>query len=428
MAIILKNATFIDWESLDFSDTNLYIKPGEKGGVKFVGDIDGHGLSKNDQVIDCKGKLITKSFGAGHIHVYSALARGMPPPVKKPENFTEMLKYVWWTLDKCLDKETIEASALATAIACAKAGATFVIDHHASPNFINGSLEVIANAFEKIGIGHLLCYEVTDRDGLDKARQGLEENDNYLYSRQGLVGLHASFTIGNKTIKKAAEIMEKYNSGVHIHVAEDMFDQVHCLENYNKRIIERLNDYGLLNSSKTLLIHCLHIEEFERELLRNSSAYVVQNSESNLKNKAGYFNSYGLDENRIMLGTDGVHGDMLRSAKTSFFVGQDFDNIDFAETYRRFRNINRYIEKNGFKGDGENNLVVLDYDSPTPINKDNFLKHFVFGIKSNHILHVISDGKLIVKDRVLQTVDEEEILSFTREQAKRLWRKMEETG
>ena len=425
MSIILKNATFIDWESLEFAHTNLLVEQGATGKIKFIDNFDDVTVSGEDTVIDCSGKLVTKSFGVGHIHVYSALAKGMPPPVKKPQNFPEILKYIWWTLDKALDKETIEASALATALACAKAGATFAVDHHASPNSIKGSLEIIANAFDKIGVGHLLCYEVTDRDGIVNAQEGLEETDSYLASRQGLVGMHASFTVGNDTMEKAAQIMQKHNSGAHIHVAEGIYDQEHCLENYNKRVVERLNDYGFLGSAKTILGHCIHIEEHERELLRNSGAYVVQNTESNLKNKVGYFNALGLDEKRILLGTDGMHSDMLQSAKAAFFVGQSFDIIDFGSAYLRFRNIHRYIDKNGFCGDGENNLVVLDYDSATPVNKDNFLGHFTFGIKSNHVLHVISDGRLIVKDRIIQTVDEGEVLGFTKEQAERLWKKME---
>ncbi len=428
MAIILKNATFVDWESLEFTDTNIFIEPGETGKLKIFNNDDDITVSGEDEVIDCSGKLVTKAFGVGHIHVYSALAKGMPPPIKKPENFPEILKYIWWTLDRSLDKTTIEASALATAMACAKAGATFAIDHHASPNFIDGSLDVIAKAFDKVGVSHLLCYEITDRYGIDKTQQALEESDSYLLYRQGLVGMHASFTVGNDTMEKAAGIMEKHDSGAHIHVAEGIYDQEHCLKNYSKRVVERLNDYGFLKSSKTILGHCIHVEERERELIRNSNVYIVQNTESNLKNRVGYFHSTGLDNNCIILGTDGMHTDMLQSSKAAFFYGQGVDNIDFGTAYQRFRNIHRYINKNGFLGDGENNLVVLDYDTPTPINKDNFLGHFAMGIKSNHVLHVISDGKMIVKDRELQTVDEEEVLSFTRKQAKRLWNKMKETA
>ncbi len=249
MSILLKNATYINWETLEFTKTHILLEDGLDGKASFIDQLPESDETYN--VLDCEGKFVTKSFAVGHHHVYSALSRGMPAPKKSPSDFTEVLKYIWWNLDKALDKEMIEASALATAIACAKAGATFVIDHHASPNFIEGSLDVIAKAFESVGLSHLLCYEITDRDGQDKAEKGLLETDNYLRENQGLVGLHASFTVGNDTLRKSVDLMEKHNSGIHIHVAEDAFDQNHCQENYNKRVVERMNDYGILNSSKT---------------------------------------------------------------------------------------------------------------------------------------------------------------------------------
>jgi cytosine/adenosine deaminase-related metal-dependent hydrolase len=423
MALILKNATFINWKTLEFRNCHILAMEGRDAPVFLFDDLDEMEISANDQILDCQGKLVTKSFAVGHHHVYSALARGMGAPKKNPSNFYEILQYIWWTLDKALDKEMIEASALATAIACAKAGSTFVIDHHASPNFIEGSLEIIAKAFEKVGISHLLCYEITDRDGLQKAQKGLDETEYYLKNRQGLVGLHASFTVGDDTLKKAVALAEKYNSGIHVHVAEDKYDQEHCLEKYGKRVGERFSEVGVLQFSKTILGHCLHISEDQRELIRQSPAFVVQNTESNLNNNVGYFSSAGLGES-IMLGTDGMHSDMLRSAQAAFFVGQAFDKIGFSEAYQRFRMVHQYLALNGFTGDGDNNLVVLDYDSPTEINQENFLGHFIFGFSSRHVCHVISDGKLIVKEGIIQTVDEAEMLQFTREQSLRLWERM----
>ena len=424
MAIILKNATFINWETLEFSETNILVEEGEGKPVKFVKSSDQVQAGLNDLTIDCTGKYVTKSFAVGHHHVYSALARGMPAPAKNPQNFREILQYIWWNLDKALDKESIEASALATAMACAKAGATFAIDHHASPNSIEGSLEIISKAFDKVGVSHLLCYEITDRDGMQKAEQGLAENERHLENNQGLVGVHASFTVSDETLIKAASLVEKYNTGVHMHLAEDLHDQEHCLENYGKRVTERLRESGLLNSAKTILVHGLHLSEAEREIIYESKAWIAQNMESNLKNKVGYFNGEGLDSNRIMLGTDGMHSDMLQSAKAAFFAGQKQDNINYASAYQRLRNVHRYLSSNGFKGDGENNLMVLNYDSPTPFSQENFLGHFIFGLRSNHVEHVISTGKLIVKDRRLQNIDEQEALRFTKKQAERLWRKL----
>jgi cytosine/adenosine deaminase-related metal-dependent hydrolase len=421
--IILKNATYIDWQSLDFSVKNILIEEGIDKKISFIDNSDQRLTDNNNEIINCTDKLVTKSFGIGHHHVYSALSRGMGAPKKNPENFNEILKYIWWTLDKCLDKDMIEYSALTTAIASAKAGSTFVIDHHASPFAVEGSLEIIAKAFEKVGVSHLLCYEISERDGMDIAQKGLDESENYLKDYQGLVGLHASFTVGNNTLKKAVALMNNYNSGIHVHVAEDLSDQGHCLKTYGKRVVTRLHELGALNSSKTILGHCLHLDNNEKDLIKNSPVWVVQNMESNLNNRVGYFSGEGLGDN-LMLGTDGMHSDMLQSAKFAFFAGQHTDNIGYDTAYQRFRNVHNYLNINKFKGDGENNLVVLDYKSPTPLNKDNFYGHFLFGFNSAMVTDVISDGKLIIKNRIMQTVNEDEILKQSRELAKKLWKKM----
>jgi cytosine/adenosine deaminase-related metal-dependent hydrolase len=424
MSILLKNATFIDWKTLDFSQVNIFIEQG-KNEIQFPDKTD-HLVNNHDtEVLDCTGKFVTKSFGVGHHHAYSALARGMGSPSKKPENFYEILKNVWWTLDKCLDPEMIEYSALVTAIACAKAGSTFVIDHHASPFAINGSLEIIAKAFDRVGISHLLCYEVSDRDGVKYKQEGLDETESYLKDHQGLVGLHASFTVNNDTLEQAVELMNRFNSGIHIHVAEDQYDQDFCLRKYGKRVVHRLNASGVLKSPKTILSHCLHVDEDEKDIIRNSSCWMVQNTESNLNNNVGYFNSEHLGS-RIMLGTDGMHSDMLESARAAFLVGQGFDNIDYHLTYTRFRNIHSYLNENQFTGDADNNLVILEYDTPTHIDKNNFHGHFIFGINSNHISDVIANGRLIVRNRQMITVNEAEILEASKYHADRLWRKMQE--
>jgi len=420
MSILLTNATYIHPETLEFITSHLLVEEGINGKISFLKDIP---QNNTYQIIDCSEKYVTQSFVCGHHHVYSALARGMGAPKKNPENFNEILEYVWWTLDKCLDVEMIEASALYTAMASLKNGVTFVIDHHASPFAIGGSLEIIASAFEKVGASHLLCYEISDRDGTQKAQEGLMETAEYLEENQGLVGLHASFTVSDDTLQKAVRVAQHFDTGIHIHVAEAFSDQQHCMDTYGMRVIERLQKAGALSSPKTILGHCLHLSENEKKIISNSPAWVVQNTESNLNNKVGFFNAAGLGEN-VIFGTDGMHSDMLRSAKAAFFVGQNFDTIGYDSVYKRFRNADKYLQFNHFKGHGPNNLVIIDYDSPTPFNQSNFLGHFVFGLESRQIQHVISQGKLVVENQQITTVDEEKILASVKVQAERLWAKM----
>lgn len=362
MALYLKNTTYVDWETLEFKETSIKVHEGPEGKIEFAPKFAGE---EDDTVLDCTGKLVMKSFACGHHHVYSALARGMGAPKKIPANFHEVLQYVWWTLDKCLDLQMIEASALVAALYCAKNGVTFVIDHHASPFAIESSLETIAAAFDKVGVSHLLCYEISDRDGVIPRQKGLEETETYFKNKhQGLVGLHASFTVGDDLLKQAVALAEKYDSGIHVHVAEDPIDQDYCLRDHGKRVIRRFSQAGVLAFSKSILGHCLHLDAEERELLQKSPVYVAQNTESNLNNNVGIFNPRGLGKN-IMLGTDGMHSDMLRSAKAAYLVGQNVESITPDGIYRRFRKVHHYLKENSFRGDGENNLVILDYDTPT---------------------------------------------------------------
>jgi cytosine/adenosine deaminase-related metal-dependent hydrolase len=161
----------------------------------------------------------------------------------------------------------------------------------------------------------------------------------------------------------------------------------------------------------------------ERELIKESGIFIVQNTESNLNNNVGLFNSKKLGDN-IMLGTDGMHSDMLRTAKATFLSGQYNDTIDIEGAYARMRNIHKYLSLSGFLGDSDNNLVILDYNPATEFNQSNFLRHFIYGIDSTHIQHVISNGKIIVKNRKVTTVDEDEIKSISRELSLKLQKKI----
>ena len=425
MTLYLKDPTFLDWQSLEIQRTHLSVEEGSQGGYSFLSTLPSEdAMIPQDRVIDCAGKLVTKSFGCGHHHIYSTLARGMPAPQKIPVNFTEILQYVWWHIDKRLDLEMIEASALASAVYCAKNGVTFIIDHHASPFAIKDSLSTIAKAFDRVGVAHMLCYEISDRDGQAPREEGLAETDAFLAAGyQGHVGLHASFTVGDELLRKAVALAKKHNTGLHMHVAEDRADQEDALAKYGKRVVERLQQAGALGLSKSIFPHCIHLSDPEKELVRQSGIWVAQNTESNQNNNVGLTGYASLTDN-VMLGTDGMHCDMLRSAQAAFLVGQATEGIGFDGIYQRFRNVHRYIRECRAQGDADNNLVILDYDAPTELTADNFLGHFVYGLNARHVETVICQGRAIVENRIVKTVDEGEVLAFAREMGTKLWSKM----
>ncbi|SBV96838.1 Amidohydrolase [uncultured delta proteobacterium] len=422
--LYLRDALYLDSETFTMTRTHLAVEAGAAGSVTPVAAIPPVAdRAATDSVFDCKGRIATRAFACGHHHIYSALSRGMPPAPKAPANFLEVLEHIWWRLDKCLDKDMTVASALAAGVALAKNGVTFCIDHHASPNAVEGSLASIAHAFDTVGIGHLLCYETSDRDGLDIALKGLAEHEAFFRSGgKGHVGLHASFTVSDETLRTAVDLAQKYGTGIHIHAAEDKSDQEHCRAAYGKSVIRRLKDAGALDLPKTILGHCVHVSDEDRAILAASPCWIAQNVESNCNNNVGLA-SYSYSKN-VMFGTDGMHSDMIRSAQAGYFLGVGLEGQTCAGAYARLRNVHRHAALHGNCGDGHNNLVVLDDTSPTPVHPDNFLGHFFYGLTARDIGAVISQGRLIVAEGRLLSCDEEEILAFAKEQATRLWRKL----
>jgi len=417
--ILLKNATYIHPETFEITSGHMLVNEAPGAGFKFV-----PAETKADKTIDCNGMLVTQAFVNAHHHVYSALSRGMNAPKKSPTNFSETLEYIWWNLDQCLDQDMVRLSALTTAMNCAKHGCTFAIDHHASPNFLKGSLETIAKAFDEVGVGHLLCYEITDRYGVEKAQESLDESDEYLNNRRGLVGLHASFTVEEDTLLKSVAIADKHKTGIHIHVAEDPMDEKFTKEKYGCSVVQRLERAGALSLKNNIFGHGIHMDVKERTLVRESGTWMAVNFDSNLNNRVGFFTSSELGD-RIMLGTDGMHSDMIKSAQTALFAGQNFDNVSWSDIYTRLRNGARYLHESSIPH-GSNNLVILDYDSPTPVTQNNFLGHFYFGLEGRHIKHTIADGKLIYSEGKILTADEDTILKESRKAAQLLWDKMSE--
>lgn len=417
--LYLTNARFIDWNTCAIRDGHFHVTPGSQGGLATV-----HEIPAGAETIDCTGKLVTKSFAVGHHHIYSALARGMPGPPRVPTSFVEILELIWWRLDKTLDADMIRASAMAAGIEAARAGSTFIIDHHASPHAAPRSLHIIGEALDEIGLSHLLCYELSDRDGPDSLADGLEETRSYLESRQGLVGLHASFTVSDSLLEEAMKIARENDSGLHVHVAEAESDQEHCVATYGKRCIERFADAGALALPKTILAHCIHLNDSERATIANSRAWVAQQAESNANNAVGTLDAAGFPE-RVFIGTDGMHGDCLAAARSAYLAAQSHDAPSPADAYKRLRRVHEYLDSNGFEGDADNNLVVLDYDPPTPVTPENWPAHVMYGLNRSHVSKVISDGRVIVDDGRCVLIDESDVLGSTREQAARLWKKLQ---
>ena len=249
----------------------------------------------------------TPGLVCAHHHLYSALARGMPAPPRTPGGFQEILELVWWRLDRALDLETIEWSAKLGALEALERGTTAIIDHHESPNAIEGSLSVIADACQEVGVRISCAYGVTDRHGPEGAAAGLAENDRFLGDgeREGYVGLHAAFTCSDDTIAAAAELARKHDVGVHVHVAEGDSDTW-------QRLVDHSDD-------DWLIVHGVHLPDDHG--LRGT---LVHNPRSNMNNSVGYARPGRFDV-PIALGTDGIGADMLEEFRLAYVRSREHD-------------------------------------------------------------------------------------------------------
>ena len=395
------------------------------------------------EVIDVSGKVIMPGLINTHHHIYSAFARGLNlnnPPAK---SFTDILKNVWWKIDKKLTEEDNKYSAYTTLIECIKDGVTTVFDHHASPMSVEGSLFTLAKAAEDLGVRGSFCYEVSDRDGKIIANQGIEENVRFIkYAMKdnsdmfkGMFGLHAAFTLSDETLDKCAKEMAGLDTGYHVHTAEGIDDLKYNLKKYGKRVVERLHDFDVLGN-KTIAVHCIHVNSAEMNLLKDTNTFVVHNPESNMGNAVGCSPVIELLDRGITvgLGTDGYTSDMFESLKVANIIHKHHlcdPRFGFMESQKMLIENNQKIAKAYFKNDlgiirkgAYADIIIADYIPHTPMNENTLGGHMIFGLSGRCVDTTIINGKVVMKDKVLVNIDESEILSKSREVSKELWNRI----
>jgi len=393
--------------------------------------------------INATGKVVLPGFINAHTHFYSSFARGLTR-TKSAKNFNEVLKNLWWRLDSALTTEDCYYSALIALLDSIRHGTTTLIDHHASPGAVAGSLGAIERAVRETGLQACLCYELSDRDGARIAKEGLAENARFIRQcRQqkdsrvkALFGLHASFTISDATMEKAATLGHELRTGFHIHVAEAQSDQDWALRHHGKRVVERLKKFEILGP-RSITAHCIHVNRHEMDLLAETRTAVVHNPQSNMNNAVGVANVIELARRGVLvgLGTDAMTTNMLEELRVALWgqhLRAENPSLGFDEvTSALFANNPRIAGSvfglrfgeicEGAAGD----IAIFDYDPPTPLEGGNVLGHLVFGISQTAADTTIVGGRVLMENRKLAlNLDEARVNARARELAKNLWKRM----
>jgi putative selenium metabolism protein SsnA len=399
---------------------------------------------RDEEVIDARGSLVMPGNICAHTHFYGAFARGLSIPGNPPRDFPEILRRLWWQLDQVLTEEDVRFSALVCLLDAIKHGTTTLIDHHASASYVDGSLDVIADAVDQSGLRSVLCYEVSDRHGADYTKASIDENLRFIKSTgsrnlhnriRGMFGLHASMSLSDVTLEACSTAVPN-GVGFHIHVAEHNTDQDNSLEESGLRVVERLQRFGILGPN-TIAAHCVHLSSNEIDILSETETWVTHQPRSNMNNGVGVAEVENMLQNgvRVGLGNDGFSNNMWADWKMAYLLhkvahhdprrvsGNTIVEMgvgnNSALASRLFDKFPVGVLEVGAYAD----IIIVDYEATTPLNYGNLPWHIIFGFEAGMVNTTICDGKVLMRDRQLLFLDELEIAERSRELAGEAWKR-----
>ena len=429
--IVIKNACIVDLRGR-VKGSCVVIKDG------FIKKIETKpkSIPKNAKVIDAEGRVVMPGLINCHTHLYSSLSGFVNVDASC---FMDVLERLWWQWDLMLDEEDVYLSSMYGLLLSLKAGVTTVYDHHASYNFIRGSLNTISKAFNKIGIRGCLCFEVSDRHGMGKREEALKENFDFLSrcygasdaSIKGMLGLHASFTLSDEAVAKASWISNELDVGVHVHLLEDECDRIESIKQFGMSPVDRFKRAGFIND-KSIFAHGVHFENKEMNLFKKNNAMLVHNPYSNMNNNVGTMPYSKLSKMgiKVGVGTDGFGYDPgqdarfaatidgKKSSKASDLIDRVFKSLmteNALKTSEMF-GLNIGSIKVGAAAD----IVIRDvYPASDELDNGDIL----FRVLSAPVYTVISQGRVLLNKSKVQCINEKKFMDKIEDHLKKMKKK-----
>lgn len=447
--MLITNGTVITWDDGAplIADGAVWLRDGRVAAVGPAAQVAAEADRAGQPVerVDARGGLIMPGLVCAHTHFYGAYARGMAISGPAPADFPAILRQLWWKLDRALDRDAVRLSAAVSLLDAVRGGTTTLIDHHASPSALSGSLDVIAAEVERFGLRAALAYEVTDRNGPAEAEAGIAENIAFMSRHnnashaqsgavRGLFGLHASLTLSDSTLRRAVDAASQIGSrAFHIHAGEHEADGEDSRARFGLGVIERLDRFGIVNS-ESIIAHAVHVSPGEIAMLAERGAWVSHQPRSNMNNAVGAMPWAALHAAgaRVVLGNDGFSNAMWDEWKAAYFLhkaahrdpreanGADVvaagtaRNADLA-THVFGLPVGRLVV--GAAAD----VIIADYQPFTPMTAGNLPWHFLFGIGPASITTTIAGGRVLMRDRALVGLDERAILREALAHAPGVW-------
>ena len=401
------------------------------------------GKSKPEEIIDAHGKIVMPGLICSHTHLYRMFLRDAPLKIESPTDFSQVLQHVRWPMEEAITKEDAYASALVSCLEFIKTGTTLFADTFSGPNTIPGVLDKIASAVGQSGMRGIIAFEATERRTHAEGARGVKENERFIrnikkerMSRvQGMFSIHASFTVSDELFHYVRELASRYKVPVSIHASEGLGDVYHNYERYGRRTVERLNEAGML-APDVVLAHCVHVNDDELAIIKNTGAKVAHNPMSNMLTAVGVapvikMLSMGIP---VGLGNDGYVFDGFENIRAAYLLQKvashdpravspiealEMATIRGAELYG-LQNELGSIEH----GKLADIIIVNPALTPTPLRPESAIWHIVNAVNGDDVETVIVGGNVLMRDRKVQAVDEAEVVKMARKSAEKLWQKL----
>lgn len=399
--------------------------------------------TKADKVVDATGRILLPGFICGHTHLYGIMLRGAPLDIKPTTDFLQILDRIWWKVDSAFVNEDAYASALASCFEFIRSGTTCFADTYSGPGSIEGVLDAVAKGVTETGMRGILAFEATERNSKEEGERGLKENVRFIKKLQkkpnevlsGMYSLHASFTLSDELIQKTREQADQLPAPLTIHTSEGLIDVYHNIERYDKRTVERLFDLGLLGSD-VILAHCVHVNHDELQLIKASGATVAHNPMSNMNNAVGVTPVKEMYELGIpvCLGNDGFIFDAIENIRTAYLIHKvhhldtrvttpqqviEMATINGAQVYG-------LGDKLGSIEPGKMADLVILHPNPriTPLLPTGVYGYIVYGCTAHDVEHVFVNGKKVVENHQVVSVDAEIVEKALGRVVPTLWEKL----
>lgn len=410
----------------------------EDGEIVRVGPADDSKSFGADEVIDARGCIVMPGLICSHTHLYGIALRGSALDIEPPSDFLQILQRIWWPVDEALTNNDAYATALAAGTESLMNGTTCFADTYSAPNAIEGSLDQIAKASNEVGLRGVISFEATERRSEEEGRRGLEESLRFIGRKDrgramGMISLHAPFTVSDELMSRGAEASREHRVPLTIHVSEGPNDGYHNMERYGKRSVERLHDLGVL-SPRSVLAHCVHLNEREIGLAARSRASIAHNPMSNMLNAVGVASLLEMVDQgvNVGLGNDGYVFDMFENMRAGFLLQrvarrnpdrpspQEMVEMCTVNAARAYGLASLGSIEAGKRGDI---IVIRPSFTATPYS-GSIYGYIINGVRGSDVRDAVVDGEVVMRGKKLLRVDAGKAEAKVMRTVEKLWRRL----